>query len=256
MRYSAKATALGPQGRKVRCASCGHNWKVNENGEEQGDNKLVQATEAQIIQPTKTTSPVTPEPASEPKAERRRDPQIAKTIRARREAERIQKKRVRVASIWAAVAFGFVLILVTAWMLRVDVVRVWPNSASVFSIFGSPVNIYGLEVQEITASRKMRGGTSVLQINGQVVNISKRKQVVPLLATELFDAHGQIVFSWLVEPEQAELNAGLSLTFITEVRDPPPGALRVVIRFANEKVIVSSKAIPAENKQAAENLSH
>ncbi len=244
MRYSANATAIGPAGRKVRCASCGHNWQVDHEGEEQGI-----SVEAKKDAPEPVAEAVAPETTPEPivEPERPRDPQVAQAMRARREAERQQQKRLRATGVWGGIMASFLLILASAWVFQVDVVRIWPKTASAFAMFGSPGNLYGLEVHEITAIRKMRDGASVLQISGQIVNVSKREQAIPLLQAELLDDKDQAVFSWRIEPEQARLPIEQSFAFVTEVRDPPPGALRVVIEFADEQVQPKSvSSEPAE----------
>lgn len=233
MRYSASATAIGPAGRKVRCASCGHNWLVDSGGEEQGT-----SVEAKKDTPEPTSEPAEAISAPEPEVEtqRPRDPQVAQAMRARREAERQKQKRRRAIGAWTGIMASFLLVLASAWVFQVDVVRIWPKTASAFALLGNPGNLYGLEVHEITAVRKTRDGASVLQISGQIVNVSKREQPIPLLQAELLDDKDQAVFSWRIEPDQTRLQAEQSFGFVTEVRDPPPGALRVVIAFADELV--------------------
>jgi len=233
MRYSASSTAIGGEGRKVRCASCGHNWQVDASGEEKRDQELFLANEAEFSSPEnmETEDPAAPEQQQQV----RRDPKVAQAIRARREAERQQKKLIKQRVIWGGAVAVVVLLFAASWVFKMDVVRIWPKTASFYSALGVSVNIVGLEIHDITAMRKMRGGTNVLQISGAVVNVTKRKQQVPLLAAEILDDQGQPVFSWLVEIEQKELEEGEKLSFTTDFREPPAGALRVMIMFADPK---------------------
>jgi len=247
MRYSLSATAIGSAGRKVRCASCGHNWLVDEAGTEQSAEQLTQEPAA-----PPSPEPVLAEPEPEPEPVIRRDPKVAQAIRARREAERQRQRKIRVTGVWAGIAASFVLILTGAWIFRVDVVRVWPNTASAYAALGGKVNYYGLEIQNITAIRKISGGANVLQTSGQVVNVSNKTQPVPLLEAQLVEPDGTPVFTWVIEPEQSKLDVGASLDFVSQLRDPPPGALDFEIKFVDERAVVSTEtAWQAESEPAS-----
>jgi len=233
MRYSASASAIGPAGRKVRCASCGHNWLVDSEGEEQGTSVAAEKDTAEPTQePVETKA--APEPEIEP--EKPRDPQVAQAIRARREAERQKQKRLRAAGVWGGVMASFLLVLAAAWVFQVDVVRIWPKTASAYALLGHPGNLFGLEVHDITAVRKTRDGASVLQLSANIVNTSNREQTIPLLQAELHDDKGKIVLSWRIELEQAQLQPEQTFAFVTEIRDAPPDALDVKIGFTDEQV--------------------
>ncbi len=230
VRYSASASAIGSEGRKVRCASCGHNWLVDASGKERLPDDLTVATSANIP----SENPSTQDTSAEPEPEIRRDPKVAMALRARREAERKKQQRTRAAGSWAAVIFSLLIAITSIWIFRDGVVRIWPNTASVFAFFGAKTNIYGLEIQRLTAVRKMHGGSSVLEINGDVQNISKTGQSVSFLNFQLFDKDNKPVFSWRLQMAPGQIESGKALPFTTEVRDPPPGALRVDVSFAND----------------------
>jgi len=188
---------------------------------------------AAIVEPT---SEPEPEPKAEPVTEKKRAPEVAQAMRARRIAEKQQQRTRRNMGIWSGIGASFVMVLALAWVFKVNVVQIWPKTASAYAALGAEVNLYGLEIQDIAAVRKIKDGGSVLQISGHVVNISKKPQSVPLLRAQLLDEHGQTVFSWMVEPQQTRLEASLTLPFVTEVHDPPPDALNVEIVFADEPV--------------------
>ncbi|MCF6292206.1 MAG: zinc-ribbon domain-containing protein [Robiginitomaculum sp.] len=233
MRYSASSTAIGGEGRKVRCASCGHNWQVDASGEEKPTEELFLATKAAPASAEESKSEEQSTPEQEQQV--RKDPKVAQAIRARREAERQHKKLIKQRVIWGGTIAAVILLFVGSWVFKADMVRIWPKTASIYSALGAKVNIVGLEVHDITAVRKIRGGTSVLQISGTVVNISKRKQQVPLLTAEILDDKDQPVFSWLVETKTKELDKGEKFSFTTDFREPPVGALRVIVMFADQK---------------------
>jgi len=227
VRYSASEAAIGLEGRKVRCASCGYNWQVDASGKQINTENLVAATSADFNAPS--------EPQQEPEPERQRDPKVAMALRARREAERKKQQRIRAAGTWAAIVVSLLVALISTWVFRESVVRIWPNTASAFAAIGVETNIYGLEIQQLSAVRKMHGGASILQITGDVKNVSKRPQSAGFLSLQLFDKQGQPVFSWKVQLTPAEIGPGITLPFSTEVRDPPPGSLRVDVSFADDE---------------------
>lgn len=159
--------------------------------------------------------------------------------------------------VWAGIGASYLLVLAAAWIFRVDVVRIWPNTASAYAALGGKVSYYGLEIRDIAMTRTINGGASVIQISGQVVNISKKPKPVPLLQAEIFDENGKTLFSWLIEPEQQSLEKDSKLAFVSEIRDPPPGKLQFEIGFSNEKPAPSKpdtadKKAPAEPEHAPE----
>ncbi len=247
MRYSASAKAIGPAGRSVRCASCGHNWAVDGQGKEKTEEKpapppKVEEPVEEVAAPVDTKSEEankepeeTKPPKAEAKAETPRDPKVAQALRARRVAAEQQQKRMRMMGIWGAIGACFVVVLSMSWVFKVSVVRVWPQTASAYAAFGGKVNLYGLEIQDIAAQRQTKEGGSMLQIRGHVVNITKKTQNIPFLQAKLLDEHGAMIFTWNVQPAQEQLDGHAKLAFVTEVRDPPPGALHVEMIFVEEQ---------------------
>jgi uncharacterized membrane protein len=190
-------------------------------------------------------------PEPEPIEEVRRDPKVAQAIRARREAERQQQKKRRTLGIWGGIAASYVLVLAMALLFRVQVVKIWPQTASAYASIGAKVNLYGLEVHDITAVRKIEAGANVLQISAKVVNVSKKPQPVPFLQVSLLDSHGKEVFKWNVEPELTQLDVSLEMPFQTEIRDAPPEGLSVEINFVEEMASSSTDTAPKSHAPEA-----
>lgn len=250
MRYSASASAIGASGRKVRCASCGHSWMVDSNGQTLGAAPQPDAPETNPMAeaaPTPSAEPQAAEPASVPEEPRRNKPEVAKALRAKREAERQQKARQRSLAIWAGIAACLVIVLGLSFMFRVNVVRLWPNTASAFAAVGMPVNRFGLEVQDLSAARQVRAGSTVLVVSGNVMNISGKSQNVPQLQVNLHDAKsGKIAFSWAVSPKQTQLGAHEKLPFVSELRDPPPSELELEVVFTDTQAQPTTQTAKAD----------
>lgn len=252
MRYSASASAIGVTGRKVRCASCGHSWMVDAQGNavdlqaavEPAPEAIVEPEQAPVDEPQDVTESVTPPAPEEP---RRKKPEVAKTLRAKREVERQQKARRRAMGIWAAIAACLMIVLGAAFMFRVNVVRLWPNTASAYAAVGMKVNRFGLEVHDLSASRQLRAGSSVLVVSGNVVNISSKPQTVPPLQAVLRDVKsGKPAFTWIVQPDQAQLPAQEKLAFSSELRDPPPDGLALEVTFTDAAPATATQKKPTE----------
>lgn len=237
MRYSASASAIGVSGRKVRCASCGHSWMVDAQGKtleaQVHAEPAPQAEPEPLVEATQVSEPKV-EPETPAEESRQAKPEVAKALRARREAERQQKARRRSMGIWAVIAASLVIVLALAVVFRVNVVRLWPNTGSAFAAVGLPVNRFGLEVHDLSAARQIQAGSTVLAISGNVVNITSRTQNVPALQVRLRDAKtGKIAFSWDVQPTKPHLAAEEKLAFASELRDPPPGNLELEVAFSD-----------------------
>jgi predicted Zn finger-like uncharacterized protein len=226
-RYRAESTAIGAQGRRVRCTGCGHVWTAQ--GEEPEELELGQDDVDSLFDDMAGPA-AEPEPAPEPEPEI--DKQPVQAIRARAEKRRRAASMAAVGGAWGGLAFMCASLLIAASIFRVDIVTMWPRAASAYAAVGMDVNPYGFEIDPITISRETEAGTPVLVIEGAVRNVTGRSRATPELVGVLFDESGALLMEWPLREDAVEVEGGESHAFRTVLADPPPEAREAEIRLA------------------------
>jgi predicted Zn finger-like uncharacterized protein len=125
------------------------------------------------------------------------------------------------------VALAATLAFILFW--RVDLVRLFPQTASLFSQIGLPVNIRGLVIDDLKMSRDL--DSEALVIDGVVTNVTGKVLAVPRLRLALRDAGGAEITTWILVPQRSSLKPGESQAFRTQTVAPPAEAHDVLVRF-------------------------
>lgn len=205
--YRADPQAIGAQGRRVRCISCGHEWKASP--------------EAVSLENLPEIQPVPERPAKPVEA-----------FRARAEERRRQHRLAASASAWGGVAVAVVGAIGAAFLFRADVVSVWPKASSAYAAVGIDANVHGVAIGPIQVSRVEEDGLPAVVIEGEVRNFDLRSRSAPPLRASLLDAGAQPLLEWTVLLEGGALGPGERRAFRTVVTDPPQGAVEVEMAFA------------------------
>jgi hypothetical protein len=116
---------------------------------------------------------------------------------------------------------------------RDNVVRVLPQTATLFRTVGFTVNLRGLAFSDLHSSQEVQDGVAILVIDGTIRNINSTTVGVPRLRFSLRDASGSELLSWTAPPEQGRLDAGESLPFRSQLASPPAEGRDVSVRFIN-----------------------
>jgi predicted Zn finger-like uncharacterized protein len=137
-------------------------------------------------------------------------------------------------AILALIALDAALI---AW--RADVVRVAPQTASLYAAIGLPVNLRGLIFTDVTTSTESHDGVRVLVVEGNIASASTRVVEVPRLRFSVRNRSGQEVYAWTALPTRSVLAPGETLAFRSRLASPPPDARDVLVRFFNRRDLVA-----------------
>lgn len=233
-RYLVPDSAIGAEGRTVRCASCKHSWF-------QAPAVLDLATRASPGDfappaPPRRTVPNYPA-APAPEAPRVYHDDAA--VHAAPDPgydpfapEPPFKPRRNPAKRWTAAAFvaGFSMLLGAGAIL-------YSGAPGIASQLGIGVGDADTELRFADKDVKRRpapGGGDLFAVSGKVVNPTGEKQHVPDIRIELRDASGALVDSWRVTPEVRTLDANASIDF-NSAKINPPGNVRIVeFSFASE----------------------
>ena len=157
---------------------------------------------------------------------------------ARRKRLQARRKQARRSSRWTAlilVLFAFNVALIGA---RSEVVRFLPQTASLFSAVGLPVNLRNLKFENMRISKEAQEGLSSLVIEGTIVSITNRPTEVPRLRFAARDAAGQEVYTWTALPSRSILGPGEKLDFRSRFVSPPESAVDVMVRFSSAQETV------------------
>jgi hypothetical protein len=122
---------------------------------------------------------------------------------------------------------------------RSEVVRFLPQTASLFSFVGLPVNLRNLKFDNMRISKEAQEGLSSLVIEGTIVSITNRPTEVPRVRFAARDAAGQEIYTWTTMPSRSILGPGEKLDFRSRFVSPPENAIDVIVRFSRAQDAVN-----------------
>lgn len=255
-RYAVPDSAIGVDGRTVRCAKCRHSWF--QEGPTLAERPAPPSPPAAPAPPP--SSPPPPEPAAtEPEA-----PSVAVTPPVPEPAEPEQaidetpppplpplKEDAAVRHVYSddyvedRSSFDYE----PPFRARRNPAKLWMIGAIVFAVLSlgtvGAVAWYGLPdwvpfargaftnaepdlVLDFPPNRQDRrtlpNGAEFFGASGSITNVGKTRQAVPVLLIVLRDARDRIVYSWEVVPAKRELAPGESVTINEAVTDVPKSA--------------------------------
>ena len=234
-RYFVDDSKVGPTGRVVRCASCGHRWTARS--EEPLDlfdepETATLADQAESLEPLPDTVGGTEEPpvSALPGEE------LPKVFRARADAERRLRAATTTGVVWAGMAAAMAVIVVAALIFRIDVVRILPGSAGAYAAVGLPVNTVGLVIDRdsIRAQPSMQEGHAAVTVTGAIRNITEHEVLAPPLRVELLNEKAKRVAGQLAAAADAKIPPGEVRHFSITFLNPPRTAKDLQIGFATE----------------------
>jgi len=209
-RYTLADSAVGPQGRKVRCAQCGHMWW--QSPEDESVFHPDEATEFHPVPPPSSKTPSSRKTASDkpPAAGARRRALIG----------------------WGAFVAVLVTIGAAGYVGRATVVRLWPPAALLYETVGLPVEPpgSGLQLQNVRSEQKAEDGRTALLVEGQILNVSETARMVSALRVTALGVDRQPLRSWTVDPVPPQILPGEIATF-RDVQPDVAGVLEVMITF-------------------------
>ena len=260
--FRIDAGKLGAHGRTVRCSKCKHTWHASpDDGREEAAAPESDPAPAHAA-PTDPGSdggppPVTgdgPEPGNERVLRTHAPPddggsdlrgsgvgEFESTLRASRYRPYETPPELESRSARGGLVLGWLLLVLVVvgavaggWAFREQVVARVPEAAQIYRLAGVEVPALGagLELRDVTRTRRFTDGLSLLVIEGRVINTTQRRKRMPALEVALFDAAGDEVARWQVRTDAAALDAGDSVAFETRREDPPETAREFALSFA------------------------
>ena len=189
-RYLIEPAALGPRGRLVRCAKCGHSWQQKPPAD------MPHQIDADAPPPGMVNLPhIAPAP--------------------RRWSRGLAMPLLVIVLLLAALGGGY--------FFRNRIVAHWPQSAQIYEAIGLPIvrPEERLELANISSMMEPGGPDHVLQIQGEIFNPTNAEVKLPRLQASLRDDSGKRLFDWVFDAGPATIRPGEIIPFKTETRNPP-----------------------------------
>lgn len=226
--YDVPIHTLGGAGRKLRCADCKTLFLAT------GPDDEAQAADAALVDAARVAASM-----------QREDERAEAVIHApvmEQPAQRLpwhmrigalpQKAGAGLSPVVIALVFAA---LVGSFVgLRKSIVAAVPETAVLYSAVKLPVNLRGLELRDVKSGIFSENATDVLVVQGEIANITGKKQVVPPLAFTVRDAKGAPIYSWTAATDVTSLEPGAKATFRRRLASPPAEGVDVLVRFAGK----------------------
>ena len=221
-RYFTDDSHLGKEGRKVRCASCGHSWFAKPPDE--GSIAAAESTglTRQQVERLRQTAAANAMARTGPHSEIRQ-----------REAKRRQRNRAMAGVIAWAMGFAiFAGVASAAVVLRNQVTDAWPRTASLYKMVGLDVNRYGLDFEGVDAKRSFEGTTPVLTVKGWAINSTETARPAPQIRISLRDEGGAEITTWTDDLPAASIAPGERVEFSSRIVAPPVETYALMVSYA------------------------
>ena len=239
-RYVVDPAKIGPNGRTVKCAKCGHAW--SEPAPPPGAEPGVPASTAEdIAQAVDGAANDLPDAGSEEFCARFEEATQADSSdgpRDLRSEMRPGRRNVpairRDPSPWAARLAWLLLIIVVggtlggSFVFRDKITATWPVTKKLYKTVGLATE--PLEKQlGVRNLQYTKPSDNVLKVDGELVNLSKAPHDVPNLRVLFLNNVGEIEKIWRFPPPLKRMLPNEVVKFSTEIRDYPADAKRIEV---------------------------
>ncbi len=220
-RYEVPDSAIGPDGRTVRCANCKHSWF-------QSAAPLELTAPAPVPVPTVAEPQAADEPAAPAPRTLARTPDPAPDYDPFDEPAPRRRSGLR----WTIAA----LVALVSVVLGGAALLYW-KAPQVLVQLGLPIG--GASTPLVFSDKNVAlqarpDGSKLFIVSGKVLNPTGSAQHVPDIRIRLIDAQGGEVYSWRITPATRTLDSQASFDFNGAKVDVPNGAKTVQLSFASE----------------------
>ncbi len=213
--YAIDEAQLGPGGRTVRCAACKTTWRAERV-----------ETPIELAPAKPEPMPVKAKDLKEIKAKT-----LPKSYRALQEYKRRMKAFAAQGLVWGGLVAGFAVVLVCGYLMRANVVQLFPRAAGAYAMVGVPVNATHLQIISQSGDKHIKGGRFVVTVTAQVRNLSDQPVPVPPMKVKLLDATLQQFDTAIMPAPGLVMEPHAVKTLIFDVPDPKDLSAHLDLNF-------------------------
>lgn len=125
-----------------------------------------------------------------------------------------------------------------------DIVAMYPPSNKLFTMLGMGGNVLGsgLEIPDYKIETRPDGKDRLVVIKGEIKNTTGHVIDVPLLRGTVKDSKDKELYVWWFRTKEPRVLGGETVTYETEIRNPPRGGVNVSVTFAEDAEMDKEKA--------------
>jgi predicted Zn finger-like uncharacterized protein len=238
-RFSLDASLLGPAGRNVRCAKCGHRWRQEP------------PAPIEPLPPVELERPADQSGADQSRANQTgadelpagMAPGLAALLSGREQQQKSAAQVVvppklkpaqpkRKVGLWPWILLLGILcgLAVAAYIYQGPIARMFPAAQSIFDMFGAGENDAARVLQIGNIKSEQRSGLTA--IRGDVFNPTDYPLAVPpLMVTALDKDKNPIGEGFRFRTQETQIAPGETITFRVLYDNPPSGVTSIIVTF-------------------------
>ncbi|MBI1326759.1 MAG: hypothetical protein GC136_03855 [Alphaproteobacteria bacterium] len=215
-KYDIPAEAIGPEGRNVRCKSCGHTWHQESLAEVDEDllddlRQLAPDYDKQnadgdaVEQGNEMQMPSGIMPPREEAA-----PDFKTLLKTAKDEGLFNQGKPNKRAVWngvIAASIVFLICVVTFFMMRVTFVQSFPPLLPIYELSGFAIDEAGegLAFDRLQATLADEGDEIKVHITGSIINLTKTEKAIPLLQAKIMDAEEKPVGRFVFAPPSEKI---------------------------------------------------